>query len=370
MTADGKKLELRMIGESRGNEVGTALSCWRSPVRVPMRPRPAHEDFTPAPPRVRGRRLHEQRLTQMGIVWMEVTDEDEDAAGLVFPGALPSTRNAPSAPIDTARFWATPHPGHPTGVARGASGWEEGGGQRWEMRSKRDSACHDDTRNVDGKLGDGREDHIAGIYMIMHPDTQEAPHEDDSAPPLARGGGSSGNVKQTGEVGGEGLENESRCRVRRMELPRYRRTPSRQRSSQVEGCRRCVGAAGMGDTLAEVLVDGYDEGAVYHVDGAVILCCGAREPNLSVACRGFEWRLQLEETAGKWARKEEEQNGSEDVRPEYPLTGVRNGLAAYDWLGTTRLVRAYSDMIGKPSRRLRYFATVAAAVWVRFEHLI
>jgi hypothetical protein len=43
---------------------------------------------------------------------------------------------------------------------------------------------------------------------------------------------------------------------------------------------------GVGVTLAEVLMDGYDEGAIYYVDGLGILCCGAREANPSAACRG------------------------------------------------------------------------------------
>ncbi|KAJ7925687.1 hypothetical protein B0H13DRAFT_2314276 [Mycena leptocephala] len=81
MTADGRKLELRIIGEPRGNEVSTSLVCWRPPLRVPMQPMPAHEEnevITP-PPRL------------MGVVWMEVADENElhaSRAPPVFPGAL------------------------------------------------------------------------------------------------------------------------------------------------------------------------------------------------------------------------------------------------------------------------------------------
>jgi hypothetical protein len=98
MTADRRKRELRMIGEWPGYKVSRSLSCWRAP----LRPIPAHEEFrgdssapqtrsyrpttssrirsfTPPPPCV----LHEQRLTQMGMVWMEVADEDEDAAHLL-----------------------------------------------------------------------------------------------------------------------------------------------------------------------------------------------------------------------------------------------------------------------------------------------
>jgi hypothetical protein len=62
-------------------------------------------------------------------------------------------------------------------------------------------------------------------FCIRDPDAQEAPLDDDSAPPLARSGEAAGDGKQTGEMGGEGLENEGRCRMRRMESPRYRCTP-------------------------------------------------------------------------------------------------------------------------------------------------
>jgi hypothetical protein len=53
--------------------------------------------------------------------------------------------------------------------------------------------------------------------------------------------------------------------------------------AEVEGCCRCVGAEGVGVTLTKVLVDGYDEGAVYNIDGLVILCCGAEGANPSPA---------------------------------------------------------------------------------------
>jgi hypothetical protein len=58
------------------------------------------------------------------------------------------------------------------------------------------------------------------VFPYWESDAQEAPLDDNSASPLARGGEAAGDDKLTGEMDGEGLENESRGTMRRMELPR------------------------------------------------------------------------------------------------------------------------------------------------------
>ncbi|KAJ7925682.1 hypothetical protein B0H13DRAFT_2266228 [Mycena leptocephala] len=173
--------------------------------------------------------LHEQHLTQMGVVWMELADEDEDEdaarparfarTSCIPQSPTPSTRNAPSAPIDTALFGAKPHCTGREAVERARASPVESVDGKWAVESGRDQGC-------------------GPRVMKWH---------------------ASSTIRPVTSIG-------SRVVVGEEHDANIRGAGDDKQTGEVEGRRRCVGAAGVG----VVVIDGYDEGAVYHVDGAVI----------------------------------------------------------------------------------------------------
>ncbi|KAJ7847887.1 hypothetical protein B0H13DRAFT_2362208 [Mycena leptocephala] len=239
----GRKLELRMIGESGANNVGASLWCQRSPftfcaldTRLSPHYLVSHSQFhTPHLHACGVGVLHEQRLTQMGVVWMEGFDacrQGRHRARLLYsPEPYTVDKKCAVCAKRYGTFRASPTrkvvlaPKLKVKATAGARGVQDErplsehgrrpwsrwmGSRKWarpRMRSARDDVDNN-TRNVDGKPGGGR----GGSYceaseLYTAPDCPGrkygsrirdeesrrtgSAHDDDSAPPRTRGGGSS-----------------------------------------------------------------------------------------------------------------------------------------------------------------------------------